>query len=107
MGDVISLAAYRSGLRCEGTTLVWRELRHTLEGPAVREFCEALDWANDDGHSWIAAGFRIWADRRFVYVSGWDMGPMTMRRGDEVRRLGIRLMKAERARRGAEGPVSA
>lgn len=107
MADVVSLAAYRTGLRVDGTTLVWHELRHTLEGPDVLDFCRELDATNDDGRTRAAAGFRMWADKRHLWIAGWSMGPMTMRRGDEVRRLGIALLSGERRRVGREGPVTA
>jgi len=107
VSNVISLDAYRSGVRADHTTLVWRGMRHDLAGPGLVSFVEALYESSMDGCARRAAGFQVWCDRRCLKVEGWDMGPMVLVRGAEVTRLGIRLLAAERARLGKEGPVSA
>jgi hypothetical protein len=104
---VYSLDAYRSGVTLDGTTLVWRGMRHDLAGPSLVSFVEALYESSMDGCARRAAGFQVWCDRRSLKIEGWDMGPMVLVRGAEVTQLGIRLLAAERRRCGAEGPVSA
>lgn len=107
IAPVISLAAYRAGVRVEGTTLCWRGMRHVLESDFVIKFAEALLVVDKLGGSRCAAGFTIAADPRCLTIHGWDMGPMTLVRGNEVKRLAIQLLAAERRERGGEGPVSA
>lgn len=107
MGEVISLAAYRDGVRVDGTTLCWQGLRHELAGHEVLPFAEAIFVADKTGKSTKAAGFRVWVEGNSVRLEGWDMGPMVLPRGAEARQLAVRLLAAERARRGAEGPVTA
>jgi hypothetical protein len=102
MSKVISLDHYRSNLRTQGTTLCWRAYRHDLAGPRCMSFCEALYEANVDGGTHAAAGFVITAGKRELSVEGWDMGPMTARRGAEATRIGAALVDAEVVRVKAE-----
>jgi hypothetical protein len=98
VSNVIHLSDYRNNLRTQGTTLCWRSLRHDLAGPRCMSFCEALYEANVDGGTHAAAGFVITAGKRELVCEGWDMGPMTVRRGAEATRIGAALVDAELAR---------
>lgn len=89
MGNVISL----NRVRVEGTTLVWRNLRHRLTARAAFELAEELGWLLSVPGQSALHGWLVTATRDRVTLAGWDMGPIVLTR-DEAINISLDLARA-------------
>lgn len=108
MGKLISLTAYRDGIRLDGLTLVWRGLRHALTVADALKFAEALQEARCLVGVWgLSSGWLLESDGKTVTISGWDMGPARLTTADDIAKLTLDLARNarffERDEAGTEG----
>lgn len=80
MSNVISL----NRVRVEGTTLIWRGLRHRLTARAAFEIAEELGWLLHGPGQTAMHGWLITSEPERVTLSGWDMGPIVLSRSEAI-----------------------
>ncbi len=81
MGNVISL----NRVRVQGTTLVWRGLRHRLTVRDAFQFAEAIQQHLErPGEEVLSSGFLIVSTREELTIEGWDMGPIVLTRSEAI-----------------------
>ncbi len=80
MGNVISL----NRVRVQGTTLIWRGLRHTLTARAAFEIAEELGWLLHVTGQTAMHGWLITSTRERITMSGSDMGPIVLTRSEAI-----------------------
>ena len=96
MGDLISL----NRARVDGTTIIWRGLRHTLSVRATFEIAEELGWLLAIPGQSALHGWLITSTRERVTLTGWDIGPIEFTRDEAVEfSLALARAVAPRARK--------